>query len=215
LKHLPIQQLKIDRSFVSDMMDDADDLAIVEAVINLGRVFRLDVLAEGVETDEQLAALIQLGCHQAQGYAFARPMPSSELLEWIARWQAPDSWKRIKPLNDDQRLSLFAEVDLRQRFRQLSDMVVHAEQQCSVFAPDQRIGEMPRWLQRFERRCSGAQKKRLIEQMISSEQALHQICCTGRQPEAMAELERLDGLISRALTELHERRITAAGLDAG
>ncbi|MEE4297078.1 MAG: EAL domain-containing protein [Wenzhouxiangella sp.] len=215
LKHLPIQQLKIDRSFVSDMMDDADDLAIVEAVINLGRVFRLDVLAEGVETDEQLAALIQLGCHQAQGYAFARPMPSGELLEWIARWQAPDSWKRIKPLNDDQRLSLFAEVDLRQRFRQLSDMVVHAEQQCSVFAPDQRIGEMPRWLQRFERRCSGAQNKRLIEQMISSEQALHQICCTGRQPEAMAELERLDGLISRALTELHERRITAAGLDAG
>ncbi len=202
LKHLPIQQLKIDGSFVGDMMDDADDLAIVEAVINLGRVFRLDVLAEGVETDEQLVALMQLGCHQAQGYAFARPMPSNDLLDWVAQWQAPEDWKGIKPLNDDARSLLFADVDLRQRFRQLSELITQSEQQCPVMALEPTAAEVPRWLQRFEKQCAGAESSKLLEQMIASEQALCRFCCDGHKAKAKAELDRLDDLIGQAQTAL-------------
>ncbi|MEI7606254.1 MAG: EAL domain-containing protein [Rhodospirillaceae bacterium] len=86
LKQLPVQRLKIDRSFVRDMDTDADDEAIVRAIITLGHSLRLEVLAEGVERPEQAAYLAACGCDLAQGYHFGRPMPPGELLE---RWHRP------------------------------------------------------------------------------------------------------------------------------
>jgi EAL domain-containing protein (putative c-di-GMP-specific phosphodiesterase class I) len=68
--------LKIDQSFVRDMLDDPDDLAILEGVIGLARAFRRQVIAEGVETVEHGEMLLQLGCELAQGYGIARPMPA-------------------------------------------------------------------------------------------------------------------------------------------
>jgi len=74
LKQLPVAQLKIDQSFVRDMLDDPDDLAILEGVIGLAAAFRRQVIAEGVETIEHGEVLLQLGCDLAQGYGIARPM---------------------------------------------------------------------------------------------------------------------------------------------
>ncbi|MGZ5532872.1 MAG: EAL domain-containing protein, partial [Methylomonas sp.] len=84
LKHLPVTQLKIDQSFVRDMIDDPDDLSIVEGVISLGTAFRLIVVAEGAETIEHATILLQLGCDLAQGYGIARPMPAQQVLDWQA-----------------------------------------------------------------------------------------------------------------------------------
>ncbi len=73
LKSLPLNQLKIDKSFVRDILDDPDDKAIAETIISLARMMRLDVIAEGVETKEQLEMLKKMGCGVFQGYLFSKP----------------------------------------------------------------------------------------------------------------------------------------------
>ena len=79
LKRFPVDSVKIDRSFVDGLPDDPGDRAIVTAVVSLAHALGLDVVAEGVETPEQLAELVALGCDQAQGYYFAKPLPVADL----------------------------------------------------------------------------------------------------------------------------------------
>jgi diguanylate cyclase (GGDEF)-like protein/PAS domain S-box-containing protein len=93
LKRLPAHMIKIDQSFVRDMLEDADDLAIIEGVVGLAKTFRRDVIAEGVETIAHGEALLQLGCEMAQGYGIARPMPAGDIPKWLSDWKADDSWK--------------------------------------------------------------------------------------------------------------------------
>ena len=90
LKRLPAKFLKIDQSFVVDMLRDSDDRAIIQGIIELAKVFNLSVIAEGVETPEHAEQLLALGAFRAQGYGIAKPMPISKLLSWL------DNWK-IKP----------------------------------------------------------------------------------------------------------------------
>ncbi|MDP2369659.1 EAL domain-containing protein [Rhodoferax sp.] len=92
LKRLPVTLLKIDQSFVRDMLDDGDDLAILEGVIGLARAFRRQVIAEGVETVEHGELLLKLGCDLAQGYGVARPMPARDLPAWVRAWQPDPAW---------------------------------------------------------------------------------------------------------------------------
>ena len=92
LKRLPAYMIKIDQSFVRDMLDDSDDLAIVEGVVGLAKVFEREVIAEGVETIEHGEALMKLGCELAQGYGIARPMPGKDILQWISYWQSDSPW---------------------------------------------------------------------------------------------------------------------------
>lgn len=87
LRHLKIQHLKIDRSFVSDLERDADDAAIVRAVINLAQNLRLRTIAEGVETAAQKDFLRMQGCDLAQGYFIAKPMPLEQLLNFLRNWR--------------------------------------------------------------------------------------------------------------------------------
>lgn len=86
LKRLPAEVLKIDQTFVRDMLEDKDDLAIVQGVIGLATAFRREVIAEGVETAEHCRLLLKLGCTLAQGYGIGRPMPAEEIPAWIASW---------------------------------------------------------------------------------------------------------------------------------
>lgn len=93
LRHLHATAIKIDQSFVRDMLDDPDDFNIIDGVIGLARVFNRQVVAEGVETLAQGKMLLLLGCELAQGYFIAKPMPANELEEWIAEYQQDSDWK--------------------------------------------------------------------------------------------------------------------------
>ena len=92
LRRLPAQLIKIDQSFIREMLEDAEDRAIVEAIIGLAKSFRRDVIAEGVETINHGRELLQMGCELAQGYGIARPMPADDIPEWISNWTANDVW---------------------------------------------------------------------------------------------------------------------------
>ena len=113
LKRLPVGMLKIDQSFVRDMLDDPDDMAILEGVLGLATAFRRDVIAEGVETTEHGAMLLQLGCNLAQGYGIARPMPASQLPGWAAGWRPDPSWEKLTPVSQQNLPLLFAGVEHR------------------------------------------------------------------------------------------------------
>jgi EAL domain-containing protein (putative c-di-GMP-specific phosphodiesterase class I) len=78
LRRLPLEQLKIDRTFVQDLLVDDSGRAIAQAIISLSRVMGLSVIAEGVETVEQRDYLADLGCHSYQGFLFSRPLPVEE-----------------------------------------------------------------------------------------------------------------------------------------
>jgi diguanylate cyclase (GGDEF)-like protein/PAS domain S-box-containing protein len=92
LRKLPVDMLKIDRSFVMDMLQDPEDRGLVEGVIRLAKAFNCRVIAEGVETLQHGAALLQLGCHLAQGFGISKPMPADQFVAWQAQWQLQQLW---------------------------------------------------------------------------------------------------------------------------
>jgi diguanylate cyclase (GGDEF)-like protein len=87
LKSLPLDKIKIDKSFVQDLMDDDDDATIVRAIIQLGKSLGMQVIAEGVETVEQENYIISEGCHEGQGYLYSKPLPARELLAYLKQAQ--------------------------------------------------------------------------------------------------------------------------------
>ncbi|MGP8253587.1 MAG: EAL domain-containing protein [Terracidiphilus sp.] len=113
LKRLPANVLKIDQSFVREMFEDPENLSILEGVLGLASAFRLNVIAEGVETTDQGLVLLQLGCEFAQGFGIAHPMPAEEIPNWVTGWHSDPLWKHVKPMNSIKRQMLFAGVEHR------------------------------------------------------------------------------------------------------
>jgi diguanylate cyclase (GGDEF)-like protein len=98
LKRLPIDEIKVDRSFVMNMQRDANDAMIVRATVELGRNLGLQVVAEGVEDPDTLRELTELGCDLAQGYLISRPVPAAEITRWLelhARSRPPSDASRL------------------------------------------------------------------------------------------------------------------------
>jgi diguanylate cyclase (GGDEF)-like protein/PAS domain S-box-containing protein len=100
LKRLRVALLKIDQSFVRDMLVDSDDLAILQGVIGLANAFHLQVIAEGVETEAHGTALLALGCELAQGFGIAKPLPADQLPTWAKSWRPAVAWSQIPACED-------------------------------------------------------------------------------------------------------------------
>ena len=105
LAKLPVQTIKIDQVFIAQLSDSpADKLEannrVVEAIVALGKAMKLDVVAEGVETDQQYAIVRRLGCDHVQGYFIARPMPADQLLTWIDGYEDTQSVKKRSVIID-------------------------------------------------------------------------------------------------------------------
>jgi hypothetical protein len=113
LKRLSVTHLKIDQSFVRNMLDDPDDLAILEGVLGLATAFRRKVIAEGVETVEHGELLLQLGCDSAQGYGIARPMPAADIPAWAAAWRPSAAWTEVPVIRREDLPLLYARTEQR------------------------------------------------------------------------------------------------------
>ena len=92
LRNLPVNIIKIDQSFVRDMLDDPSDYAIIDGVIGLTESFNRDVIAEGVETTEHGLMLLVMGCSNGQGYGIAKPMPAKEVSDWLNHYIPNQEW---------------------------------------------------------------------------------------------------------------------------
>lgn len=145
LKLLPAGYLKIDQSFVHDMLDDPEDLAILEGVLGLATAFRREAIAEGVETIEHGQMLMQLGCDLAQGYAIAKPMTANHIVAWMQTWQPDPRWANQKTIRREDLPLLFASVEHRAWVRNVEHHVRgHSGPTGLMSMKDCRFGQ---WLQ--------------------------------------------------------------------
>lgn len=185
LRRLPIDLLKIDQSFVRDMLHDPDDLAIVEGVLGLATAFRDEVIAEGVETVDHATMLLYLGCDRAQGYGIGRPMPAAQLPDWIAAWQ-PDASLReaaghVLPRADLPLVT--ASVEHRRWVEILIGCVERAEPYRSELLPldphDCRFG---RWMY-----GEGRQRYGVLPEFSAIERIHDEIHALGRRIVALCE----------------------------
>ncbi|WP_198295683.1 EAL domain-containing protein [Imhoffiella purpurea] len=111
LKRLSVGQIKIDQSFVREMLENTEELAIVESILSLAAVFRREVIAEGVETVAHGTVLQMLGGELAQGYGIARPMPAHEVVRWCRDWTPDPRWSGLGAVGREERSLVYAGVD--------------------------------------------------------------------------------------------------------
>lgn len=218
LKRLPANQLKIDRSFVSNMLNDSEDLAIVEGVLGLARTFRRLAIAEGVETQAHCEILLRLGCEYAQGYGIAKPMPAHELPTWANHWRPEPSWAGVNAIRHDDLPLLFASVEHRGWFKSFKEYIT-GERDAPVLPDTQIQCLFGRWLEgeAQSRYTAGAVLKsitHLHQQVHTTSRELIKLRETGRTAQVQGRLEELqrlqnlllvkvDGLLSEA--SLNER----------
>ncbi|QOR40815.1 EAL domain-containing protein [Billgrantia diversa] len=113
LRHFPASELKIDRSFVRDMLDDPEDLTILEGVLGLAVAFRRGIIAEGVETLLHGRMLLAMGYQLGQGYAIARPMPAKAIRSWLESWRPDPAWRQRQRARPEELQAIYAMVDHR------------------------------------------------------------------------------------------------------
>ena len=145
LKHLPVDVLKIDQTFVRDMLGDTGDLNIVQAVIGLASAFQREVVAEGGESIEHVLMLVALGCDVLQGYVIARPMSAEQLLAWLEAFQPDPRWAladSVYPRQADFQI-LLLESSHRHNFDRLMGQLARPEPGLKIVEPECRFA---RWL---------------------------------------------------------------------
>ena len=111
LKKLPMNTLKIDKSFVIDLLTISQNISIVEASIGLAQAFDSHVVAEGVESEEHGKMLLRLGCEIAQGYAISKAMPAQNVMDWVESWKGFASWEVTKPIDAQSHVVLHAAIE--------------------------------------------------------------------------------------------------------
>jgi diguanylate cyclase (GGDEF)-like protein len=145
LRRLPVSQLKIDQSFVRDMLSDPEDLSILVGVLDLSASFHRRAIAEGVETVAHGSMLLQLGCEYAQGYGIARPMPAADLPSWLRDWRPDPLWRGLEQLGHKDLPLLFAQVEHRAWLLRLQAFVLNERQTPPALDP--RLCHVGQWLE--------------------------------------------------------------------
>ncbi len=197
LKRLPVTCLKIDQSFVRNMLDDPDDLAIIAGVVGLASTFHRHVIAEGVETIEHGTMLLKLGCELAQGYGIARPMPADQLPDWSTTWRPDPIWTCQIQISRDNLPGLFASVEQRHWIASIEAFLKNERELPIELDPEQSYFGM--WINAAHQVNPDSQPTlNIIDsvhhqiQMLSTELCkLHE---ARRKSEALTRLDELHGL---------------------
>jgi diguanylate cyclase (GGDEF)-like protein/PAS domain S-box-containing protein len=206
LKRLPANVLKIDQSFVRDMLSDPEDLAILEGVLGLATAFRRQAIAEGVETADHGLVLLQMGCELAQGFGIARPMPAKDLPAWAAAWKPDPRWANAQPVAPADWPLLYAGIEHRAWLALLADYLKGNQQAPPPIDHEQcRMGA---WLATERHGPRGQQPAfRVIETLhrrvhgIAAEAAA--LKAAGRAGEALARFANLDPAVDELLDRLN------------
>ena len=215
LKRLAVAELKIDQSFVFGMLDDPDDLAILEGVLNLANAFRRQVIAEGVETSEHGEMLLRLGCELFQGYGVARPMPADHLPKWVAAWCPNPLWVSLPSVNRVDLPLLFAGAEYRAWIAVISDCLEGKRKAPPLDHKHFRFGI---WLENEGVAHHGAQTafraiEPLHQQLHALAAQLLQLQATGLGQHALARLPELYELRDSLLEQLRELMPVARASD--
>lgn len=215
-RKLPVQSLKIDQTFVRDMLSDAEDFAIVEGLVLLGRSFSRRTVAEGVEDIETAMLLKALGCNTLQGYGIARPMPPERIFPWLREWP-DDSWlhamaRKIEP---EQVPLIVAEGHHRTWTRkliacldgsaearpQLDPEACHVGRWC-FHGLERNLGDIP----------SCADNRQLHEELHALAASMLRLLDEGRAAEAHAQIPEFVRLSEKMDICLRDVRLSILGI---
>ncbi len=217
LKRLPVTTIKIDQSFVSEILSDPNNLVIVQGVIGLTNAFQRQVIAEGVETAEHGRLLLQLDCDQAQGFGIARPMPGDQVVPWSQAWQPDPQWQAIAGLRWERAdyPMLIAEVEHRNWVAQLVYSIKEGQPVPHRHVGDEYFCRFGRWhdgpdAARYQAmpafRLIGAEHRRIHE--LAGEIDAHMR--DGRPDSARAMISQLIEQEDRVLVLLRDLQMQVA-----
>ena len=212
LKRLPVTEIKIDQSFVHNMLDDPDDLSILEGVLGLANAFRLQTIAEGVELIEHGTVLLQIGCDLAQGYGIARPMPAHLLPGWFEAWSPDPAWTESPSYSHDLLPLIFTGVDHRAWGLAIKSYLKGENETL----PSRNILPFCRFcrlletntLSRFSSQPAFEAVSALHLQMHALEKELYELHDSGHAPQALAKLKEfydLQDILQEKLKELVQK----------
>ena len=193
LKHLPVGVLKIDQSFVREMLSDRDSIAILEGIIELARAFDRKVIAEGVETGEHAEMLLRLGCVYAQGYGIARPMQADALPAWQSAWCPDPVWAGIRRVRREELEVLHAIVEHRAWLAEFENHL--CRNGARVAFPELLWASLPAESRQAEARDAQRQLLSLVSNLLFLKE-------NNRGHEALAQLSELTVLSDRLAREL-------------
>jgi diguanylate cyclase (GGDEF)-like protein/PAS domain S-box-containing protein len=205
LKRLPANVLKIDQSFVRDMLEEPENLTILEGVLGLAAAFHRVVIAEGVETAEHGLMLLQMGCDLAQGFGIAASMPARELRAWAAAWRPDPRWADVPVVRADNRPVLLATVEHR---AWLGALEACLQGKRAVPPPlDTSACRVGMWLEDEKRSSRGTNSAILAIESLHGQ--VHELAAEivasqadGPNPEGLARLRQLHYLQDKCLKRL-------------
>lgn len=218
LRRLPANILKIDQSFVRDMLDEPENLTILEGVIGLAAAFRRDVIAEGVESVEHGLMLLQMGCEVAQGYGIAKAMPPDQFLVWAAAWRPDPRWAEVPQVHASNRPALYACVEHR---AWLSAFEACLQGRRTAPPPlDANHCRMGAWIIAEKQSARGTLSS--IQALESLHRELHDLAAEifdsqseGRNSEGLARLHQLHYLHDKCLARLNNFTRVGRGRSGG
>jgi len=150
MKNLSANTIKIDQTFVRDLLDDPNDYSIIEGIIGLAKAFNREVIAEGVETDAHGLMLLIMGCNEAQGYGISRPVPAEDLVSWLANYKPNTYWTDYgnRSLTSQEQKILLLQLTTEHWFNNINKELLTMED--SGFGQYLMKCHLGIWLSRFE-----------------------------------------------------------------